>query len=63
VIIAGGIGHQQVKRLAYDLCKTVPLLPSDYSLLVDGVKVCFATEEDVGISSHTHTCSSSNSEA
>eukprot|EP00775_Hariotina_reticulata_P003869 gene3869-4124_t len=38
VTIAGGIGHQQVKRLAYDLCKTVPLLPSDYSLLVDGIK-------------------------
>jgi hypothetical protein len=28
-----------VKKLAYDLCKAVPLLPSDYSLLVDGIKV------------------------
>jgi hypothetical protein len=28
-----------VKQLAYDLCKAVPLLPSDYSLLVDGIKV------------------------
>ena len=28
-----------MKKLAYDLCKSVPLLPSDYSLLVDGVKV------------------------
>lgn len=40
VTIAGGVGHQQVKKLAYDLCKAVPLLPSDYSLLVDGIKVC-----------------------
>eukprot|EP00878_Enallax_costatus_P036408 GHUV01040884.1.p1 GENE.GHUV01040884.1~~GHUV01040884.1.p1 ORF type:complete len:122 (+),score=18.87 GHUV01040884.1:160-525(+) len=38
VTIAGGVGHQQVKKLAYDLCKAVPLLPSDYSLLVDGIK-------------------------
>lgn len=40
VTIAGGVGHQQVKKLAYDLCKAVPLLPSDYSLIVDGIKVC-----------------------
>lgn len=39
VTIAGGVGQQQVKQLAYDLCKTVALLPSDYSLLVDGIKV------------------------
>jgi hypothetical protein len=39
VIIAGGVGHHAVKKLAYDLCKAVPLLPSDYSLLVDGIKV------------------------
>lgn len=40
VTIAGGVGHYAVKKLAYDLCKAVPLLPSDYSLLVDGIKVC-----------------------
>jgi hypothetical protein len=39
VTIAGGVGQQQVKQLAYDLCKAVPLLSSDYSLLVDGIKV------------------------
>lgn len=39
VTIAGGVGQQQVKQLAYDLCKAVPLLPSDYGLLVDGIKV------------------------
>jgi len=39
VTIAGGVGHHAVKKLAYDLCKAVPLLPSDYSLLVDGIKV------------------------
>ncbi|KAF8065439.1 hypothetical protein HT031_003040 [Scenedesmus sp. PABB004] len=38
VTIAGGVGHQPVKKLAYDLCKAVSLLPSDYSLLVDGIK-------------------------
>jgi hypothetical protein len=42
VTIAGGVGQQQVKQLAYDLCKAVPLLPSDYSLLVDGIKVSAA---------------------
>jgi hypothetical protein len=40
VTIAGGLGHHAVKKLAYDLCKSVPLLPSDLSLLVDGIKVC-----------------------
>jgi hypothetical protein len=39
VTIAGGVGQKQVKQLAYDLCKAVPLLSSDYSLLVDGIKV------------------------
>jgi hypothetical protein len=39
VTIAGGVGHYAVKKLAYDLCKSVLLLPSDLSLLVDGVKV------------------------
>lgn len=39
VTIAGGVGHPAVKKLAYDLCKAVPLLASDTSLLVDGIKV------------------------
>lgn len=39
VTIAGGVGHPAVKKLAYDLCKAVPLSPADYSLLVDGIKV------------------------
>ncbi|KAI8464574.1 MAG: hypothetical protein J3K34DRAFT_114028 [Monoraphidium minutum] len=38
VTIAGGVGHPHVKKLAYDLCRAVPLLDADYSLVLDGIK-------------------------
>ena len=67
VTIAGGVGHHAVKKLAYDLCKAVPLLPSDYSLLVDGIKVRAARikhhqqqQQGVRISSSTSSSSSSD---
>lgn len=39
VTIAGGVGHPHIKKLAYDLCKAVPLLDADCGLLLDGIKV------------------------
>jgi hypothetical protein len=39
VTIAGGVGQHQVRKLAYDLCRAVPLLDADYGLLLDGIKV------------------------
>jgi hypothetical protein len=39
VTIAGGVGHPHIKKLAYDLCRTAPLLDADYCLLLDGIKV------------------------
>ena len=39
VTIAGGVGHPHIKKLAYDLCRAVPLLDADYGLLQDGIKV------------------------
>lgn len=39
VTIAGGLGNVHVKRLAYDVCKAVPLSESDGGLLLDGIKV------------------------
>lgn len=38
VTIAGGVGHPHIKKLAYDLCKAVPLLDTDYGLVLDGIK-------------------------
>ncbi|GBF90113.1 hypothetical protein Rsub_02821 [Raphidocelis subcapitata] len=38
VMIAGGVGQHQVRKLAYDLCRAVPLLDADYSLLLDGIR-------------------------
>lgn len=42
VTIAGGVGHPHIKKLAYDLCRNVPLLDADCSLILDGIKVCLA---------------------
>jgi len=39
VTIAGGVGHPNIKKLVYDLCRAVPLVDADYSLLLDGIKV------------------------
>lgn len=38
VLIAGGLANVHVKRLAYDLCKAVPLSDSDSGLVCDGIK-------------------------
>ena len=38
VTIAGGLANVHVKRLAYDLCKAVPLSDADAGLLYDGIK-------------------------
>jgi hypothetical protein len=61
VTIAGGVGHVPVKRLAYDLCKAVALLPSDVSLLADGIKVRRAhCQADPSPTSSSGSSSSSN---
>lgn len=61
VTIAGGVGHPAVKKLAYDLCKAVPLSPADYSLLVDGIKVRVCSIELAHKEEGKHNSSSNGS--